>query len=304
MSDIEKEIIENLTDTERENIGDILKALKDEDKKSIINCINNCTSPQKLTEQNLTQIQTIFNAFNLFPISETQILILGQDPYPEEKKAHGLAFSVKNEYTKQNGIDDSLFNIFTAIEAYKNNIHFCDLSDKQIKEIKGTKKNKIWTDFWKTDLTNWAKNNGVLLLNTALTYQKLENVTKKEQKECQNKHINAWKPFVFEIVKKLTSPQNNNKLVVFLWGRSAQATYYNAIRTIEKELDSDKIKIMRKMIFMTSHPSNNGGAVHLGFCKDAPIHFKACDDFLCDNIWKNFPESNEKTVSQSSSILE
>ncbi len=331
MCDIEKEIIENLTDTERKNIGDILKALKDEDKKSIINCINNCTSPVtiEVEDKNIQEkIKTIFNAFTLFPISETQILILGQDPYPEQEKAQGLSFSVKNEYTQKNGIDDSLLNIFTAIQAYKNGLHFCDLSDKQIKEIKGTKKNKIWTDFWKTDLTNWAKNNGVLLLNTALTYEKTvqhndidkksltkqqKNEIKNAQKELLTQHQNAWKPFIKEIIANLI--KSKDKLAVFLWGVPAQNLFYEAINNknerfsvfieyYEKNSKNKDGKVGKKLIqsycyqinnlkiFLTSHPSKQG--FWRGFKNVAPNHFDCCDKFLGKYIWKNFPENNKK----------
>lgn len=246
-----KEIIENINN---ENLNAWLNGYdlesfnnknnkKDEKSLSINECIEKCTSPDK---------EKIFNALTLFKPEETRILILGQDPYPEQEKAHGFSFSVKNEYTQKNGIDDSLFNIFTAIEAYKNNIHFCDLSDKQIKEIKGTKKNKIWTDFWKTDLTNWAKNNGVLLLNTALTYEKTaqhndidkksltkqqKNEIKNAQKELLTQHQNAWKPFVQQIICNLLNSKIKNqdkKLAVFLWGVDAQNIFSQSLQILEE----------------------------------------------------------------------
>ena len=71
-----------------------------------------------------------------------------------------------------------------------------------------------------------------------------------------------------------------------MWGIHAQTAFFNAIRDIEK-LDSNKCYLMKKMIFMTSHPSNNGQAHTKGFDEDAPIHFQACDKFIGKDIWKN-----------------
>ena len=54
----------------------------------------------------------IFNAFNLTPLDNVKIVILGQDPYHGEKQAHGLSFSVPR------GIKPppSLVNIYKEIE--------------------------------------------------------------------------------------------------------------------------------------------------------------------------------------------
>lgn len=266
MCDIEKEIIENLTDTERKNIGDILKALKDEDKKSIINCINNCTSPVtiEVEDKNIQEkIKTIFNAFTLFPISETQILILGQDPYPNAERAHGLAFSFGDNKIPA---DDSLLNIFNAIQKYNS------YNEKPIEE-------------WNTNLEYWAKTNKVLLLNTALTYCK---EIKKDDR------MDAWRPFVKQIIINLLNKnEENNKLVIFLWGGSARKLFNETI--FDKKMKQYPNKINRNILVLsTSHPSNNYDAVYKGFCYEAPNHFKACDDFLCENIWKNFPDNNKK----------
>ena len=76
-----------------------------ENDKKLKDCIKYCTSP-KPTD--------IFNAFKLFPIEETKVLILGQDPYPEPDKAHGLAFSVKNEKKRA----ASLTKIFKYMPGY------------------------------------------------------------------------------------------------------------------------------------------------------------------------------------------
>ena len=37
--------------------------------------------------------EDIFNALNLTPLREVKVLLLGQDPYHNDRQAHGLSFS-------------------------------------------------------------------------------------------------------------------------------------------------------------------------------------------------------------------
>jgi len=53
----------------------------------------------------------IFTAFELTPLSEVKVVILGQDPYHEEGQAHGLSFSVRRGVQ----IPPSLRNIYQEI---------------------------------------------------------------------------------------------------------------------------------------------------------------------------------------------
>lgn len=275
MSEITVEDLENLKD---ENNHDYIKSgwidFKNFAKIHITNmseCINNCQSPRvsKNGQTSEDDLKIIFKAFSLFPLNETRVLIIGQDPYPDVNRAHGLAFSFADN---KKPADDSLLNIFKAIQAYN------------------TEKEDIAN--WNTNLEKWAKENKVLLLNTALTYEKTHDIEKKEIKKAQNKlytkHKNIWKPLFNEIIKNLV---NNNKICVFLWGQKAQKAYNNAIKNVNV---NENVKV-----YKTSHPSNNGQAVKKGFSDDAPNHFKACDKFLGANpqtgkyIWKDFPENNK-----------
>jgi len=224
--------------------------------------------------------EDIFNAFkigkngSIIKPEDVRILIIGQDPYPDSKRAHGLAFSFANG---KEPADDSLLNIFKAIKAYKDKTNFDSILNEDITGKNDENKR------WNTNLEVWAKNNGVLLLNTALTHENPDESTIKI-------HTNAWQPFVNEIIKKLINSNNRNKLVVFLWGKNAQCTFFNAIRTMG-QMEPEKCFVMRKMILMTSHPSPQG--VKYGFKNDAPNHFKACDEFLKDKVWLDFPENNK-----------
>ena len=88
-------------------------------------------------------VENIFNAFNLTPLSKVKVVILGQDPYHGEMQANGLSFSV-NKGIK---LPPSLKNIFKEISEDLN-IEFNDNGD----------------------LKKWARQ-GVLLLNSVLTVE-------------------------------------------------------------------------------------------------------------------------------------
>ena len=55
----------------------------------------------------------IFNAFNLTPVEDVKVVIIGQDPYHGEGQAHGLCFSVPDK-TKP---PPSLVNIFKELNS-------------------------------------------------------------------------------------------------------------------------------------------------------------------------------------------
>jgi len=91
----------------------------------------------------------------------------------------------------------------------------------------------------------------------------------------------------------LFKTSNRQKLVVFLWGMPAQYTFFNSLIGAEEFANNNKGKaeyLTRRMVLMTSHPSEQ--SVGLGFSEDTPSHFRACDEFLGKDIWKNFPRNN------------
>lgn len=203
------------------------------ENNEIINAINSSTSPIK---------ENIFNALKLTPFDKTKVLILGQDPYPNPLDAHGLAFSSKNTITP-----GSLKNIFIAIDKIYNSNLF---------------ENRY------NVLTSWAKQ-GVLLLNTSLTFEKQED--KKLQQQSQNYHLKLWKPFINHIIKKLLNV-TERPVVMLLWGDKAQ-------KLVEKNTKNAVIT-NNILILKSTHPSplsvNRGG----DFPILAPKHFKKCNEFL------------------------
>lgn len=151
-------------------------------------------------------------------------MIIGQDPYPEDGRADGMAFSFGNEEPAR----DSLKNIFSRIEEL------------------GIKNSN-------TSLKEWRRQ-GVLLLNTALTLKK----DKKDsiQKKLRKEHLDSWTPFINCIIKQLINKKNNEPLVIMLFGERA-----NLIDEFKNDKDDDyKLENKNVYIIRTSHPSNLGCA--------------------------------------------
>lgn len=123
----------------------------------------------------------IFTALNLTSLNGVKALILGQDPYHDDKQAHGLAFSVR-EGTK---MPPSLRNIFKELQ-----------SDLGIKAES-------------TELVPWAEQ-GVLLLNTVLTVRAHTPGSHRKK---------GWEILTDAIVRyvNLKSPH----CAFILWGRDA-----------------------------------------------------------------------------------
>ena len=127
--------------------------------------------------------KNIFNAFNLCPLSNVRVVIIGQDPYHEPGQAHGLCFSV------QSGVDlpPSLINIYKEIES--------DLGRKSITN---------------GDLTDWARQ-GVLLLNSTLTVL---------AHNAASHAGHGWEQFTDAVI--CTVAQKRKHVVYMLWGSFAQ----------------------------------------------------------------------------------
>ena len=125
----------------------------------------------------------IFSAFELTPLSQVKVVILGQDPYHDFCQAHGLCFSVKPE----NDIPPSLVNIYKELQDDLG----CYIPDNGY-------------------LVKWAKQ-GVLLLNTVLTVRAHQ----------ANSHRNiGWEEFTDAAISAVN--RQDRPIVFMLWGRPAQ----------------------------------------------------------------------------------
>lgn len=133
------------------------------------------------------QKDEIFNALKLTPPDKVKVVILGQDPYINKGQAHGLAFSVKEEWAQ---FPPSLKNIYREISSDLN---------IPIEDINKCNRN----------LTDWAEQ-GVLLLNTSLTVRAGKS----------NSHYGrGWEVFTNAIIEHLG--QNCEHIVFMLWGNNA-----------------------------------------------------------------------------------
>ena len=97
-----------------------------------------------------------------------------------------------------------------------------------------------------------------------------KNKRKLETKFLKVAHQALWKPFIKSVISNLV--QTTSTLVVFLWGEDAKDTFLDCVN--ESVIDK------KFLILSTSHLSNMGNSVNLGFSNDAPKHFELCNDFL------------------------
>ncbi|HNX21124.1 MAG TPA: uracil-DNA glycosylase [Bacteroidales bacterium] len=126
----------------------------------------------------------IFNAFNLTPFDQVNVVILGQDPYHDFGQAHGLCFSVMDGIP----FPKSLINIF-----------------KELKDDVGFEMPMSG------NLEKWAKQ-GILLLNATLT------VRAHQAGSHQNK---GWEQFTDQVIRTISDEKEG--IVFLLWGNYARA---------------------------------------------------------------------------------
>ena len=125
----------------------------------------------------------IFRAFDLTPLNQVKVVILGQDPYHGAGQAHGLSFSVPEGVPAP----PSLKNIFKEIES--------DMGHR----MSGY-----------PNLENWARQ-GVLLLNAVLTVRSGE--------AASHSRI-GWEQFTDAVIRYISD--NCEGVVFMLWGNFAR----------------------------------------------------------------------------------
>ena len=136
------------------------------------------------TEVVFPPMDEIFQAFCLTPLSETKVVLVGQDPYHEEGQAMGLSFSVREG----------------------------TVEPPSLRNIKEELRNEgLLHEPWSSDLSRWAKQ-GVLLLNSTLT------VRAHQAASHQGK---GWEIFTDNAIKDLN--EDSKPKVFLLWGSYARS---------------------------------------------------------------------------------
>ena len=125
----------------------------------------------------------VFSAFELTPLADVKVVILGQDPYHNVGQAHGLCFSVKPDVE----IPPSLVNIYKELHDDLG----CYIPNNGY-------------------LVKWEKQ-GVLMLNTVLTVRAHQ----------ANSHRGiGWEEFTNAAIRVLN--EQDRPIVFILWGSPAQ----------------------------------------------------------------------------------
>ena len=163
-----------------------LNHLKDEFQKDYMMLIK-----KKLLELKKNNIpfypagKDLFKAFNLTPLDQLKVVILGQDPYHGPNQAHGLCFSVPESIKPP----PSLINIF-----------------KELTDDLGMKTKRA-----NGNLESWARQ-GVFLLNTTLTVEKSKPLSHQKL---------GWDIFTDKVISVINEVKDH--VVFILWGSFAQS---------------------------------------------------------------------------------
>ncbi len=125
----------------------------------------------------------VFSAFEVAPIDNVRVVIIGQDPYHGPNQAHGMCFSVLP------GIKPppSLVNIYKELQK--------DVGFKSVNH---------------GYLLKWAQQ-GILLLNSVLTV---------EQGKPNSHQGKGWEKFTDQVI--LTLNKRDKPIIFLLWGSYAQ----------------------------------------------------------------------------------
>lgn len=136
--------------------------------------------------------EDLFKAFGCCPYSELQVVMLGQDPYPQRGIATGIAFANKRG-SDLSKMSPSLKVLFDAVEKY------C-VDDLPFSTIDETF----------PDLKRWCEQ-GILMLNSALSVE-IGNI---------GSHQSLWRPFTESLLRNLQEKKED--LIFVMMGEIAQS---------------------------------------------------------------------------------
>lgn len=129
----------------------------------------------------------VFRAFELCPLKDLKVVMLGQDPYPQKGVATGILFGNRKEVDEDN-LSPSL-NIVKEAAINFEVPHYCITFDQT--------------------LESWAKQ-GILMINSALTVE-INRI---------GSHVMLWRSFIAKLLKNLS--EYDTAIIYVLFGRQAQ----------------------------------------------------------------------------------
>ncbi|MDZ7292916.1 MAG: uracil-DNA glycosylase [candidate division KSB1 bacterium] len=159
------------------------RVLADEIKKPYYQKLKNFLKKERQKYQVFPPEKEVFTALKLTPYDKVNVLLLGQDPYHDDKQAHGLCFSVRP------GVQPppSLMNIFKELH---DDVGF-----------------RIPNNGY---LAHWAEQ-GILMLNAVLTVRAHEPGSHRNR---------GWEIFTDAIIQAVNAKAN--PVVFLLWGNYAK----------------------------------------------------------------------------------
>jgi len=161
-----------------------IEALSDEMRKSYFIELTSFIKAEREKSVIYPPVGKVFTAFDMTPLDEVSVVILGQDPYHGPGQAHGLAFSVLPKVNPP----PSLRGIYKELRD--------DLGVKPVDH---------------GYLMAWAKQ-GVFLLNTVLTVRQGEPGSHRKL---------GWETFTSRVIKVLAAREK--RIVFLLWGNDAKS---------------------------------------------------------------------------------
>ena len=172
------------------------KALAEEVSSDRHRALRAFVAAERKTQEVFPPPEATLAALRAVDLTDVEVVIVGQDPYPGKNQAHGLCFSV--------------LDLSTCIfpPSLRNVLREASRTTKQWPEHPDPAK--------RGDLTRWASSQGVLLLNSVLTVRR----------GAANSHAGqGWEAFTDAVVKAVAERERG--VVFALWGNAAKRKVSN-----------------------------------------------------------------------------
>lgn len=155
----------------------------------------------------------VFRAFNLCPLKDLKVVMLGQDPYPQKGVATGILFG-NNKETSEENLSPSLKILKEAVINFEIPHNFITFDPT---------------------LESWAKQ-GILMINSALTCE-MNRI---------GSHVMLWRPFIAKLLKNLSNSES--AIIYVLFGSQAQT-----FKPYINKVTSNIIEIEHPAYFARTH---------------------------------------------------